>query len=51
MDLFKTADAELDNEESNIENRLREFVFEDPDEFPDPESEDETALTGDKRKQ
>ena len=51
MNLFKTADAELDDEESNIENRLREFVFEDPDEFPDPESEDETALTGDKRKQ
>ena len=51
MNLFKTADEELDDEESNIENRLKEFTFEDPDEFLDPESEDETALTGDKRKQ
>ena len=50
MNLFKTADKELDQEESNIENRLREFAFEDPDEFLDPESEDEAALTGEKRK-
>lgn len=51
MNLFKTADEGLEDEESNIENRLREFVFEDPDEFLDPESEEETILTGDKRKQ
>lgn len=50
MRLFQTADEELDDEESNIENRLREFTLEDPDEFVDPESEEETALTGDKRK-
>jgi len=50
MSLFKTADEELDVEESNIENRLREFTLEDPDEFVDPDSEEETALTGDKRK-
>jgi hypothetical protein len=51
MNLFRTADAELDDEESNVEHRLREFAFEDPDESLDPESEDETAFTGDKRKQ
>lgn len=51
MNLFKTADEQLDDEQSNIESQLREFAFEDPDEFPDLESEDETALTGDKRKQ
>lgn len=51
MTLFKTADEELDDEESNVENRLREFTLEDPDEFLDPESEEDTALTGDKRKQ
>jgi hypothetical protein len=51
MRLFKAADEELDDEESNVENRLREFTLEDPDEFVDLESEEETALTGDKRKQ
>lgn len=51
MTLFKTADEELDDEESNVENRLREFTLEDPDEFLDPESEEDTAFTGDKRKQ
>lgn len=50
MSLFRTADEELDIEESNVENRLREFTLEDPDEFVDPDSEEETALTGDKRK-
>ncbi|KAF9783848.1 hypothetical protein BJ322DRAFT_1007972 [Thelephora terrestris] len=50
MRLFKAADEELDDEESNVENRLREFTLEDPDEFVDLESEEETALTGDKRK-
>jgi len=50
MSLFKTADEQLDVEESNIESRLREFTLEDPDEFVDPDSEEETALTGDKRK-
>ena len=50
MVLFKTADEELDVEESNIESRLREFILEDPEEFVDPDSEEETALTGDKRK-
>jgi len=50
MGFFKTADEELDVEESNIESRLREFILEDPDEFVDPDSEEETALTGDKRK-
>ena len=50
MTLFKAADEELDIEESNIENRLREFTLEDPDEFVDPDSEEEAALTGDKRK-
>jgi len=50
MSLFKSADEELDIEESNIENRLREFTFEDPDEFIDVDSEEETALIGDKRK-
>ena len=50
MRLFKSADEELDVEESNIENRLREFTLEDPDEFVDVDSEEETALIGDKRK-
>ena len=50
MSLFKAADEELDVEESNIESRLREFTLEDPDEFADLDSEEETALTGDKRK-
>ena len=50
MRLFKSADEELDIEESNIENRLREFTLEDPDEFIDVDSEEETALIGDKRK-
>ena len=50
MSLFKTADEELDIEESNVEDRLRAFILEDPDEFVDPDSEEETALTGDKRK-
>jgi len=50
MSLFKTADEELDIEESNVESRLREFTLEDLDEFVDPDSEEETALTGDKRK-
>jgi transcriptional activator SPT7 len=50
MGLFKTADEELDVEESNIEGRLREFILEDPDEFVDPDSEEENRLTGDKRK-
>ena len=51
MRLFKSADEELDVEESNIEIRLREFTLEDPDEFADMDSEEETALVGDKRKQ
>ena len=51
MRLFKSADEELDVEESNIESRLREFTLEDPDEFVDVDSEEETALVGDKRKQ
>ena len=50
MGLFKTADEELDVDESSIESRLREFILEDPDEFVDPDSEEESALTGDKRK-
>ena len=50
MSFFKSADEELDVEESNIENRLREFTLEDPDEFIDVDSEEETALIGDKRK-
>jgi len=50
MRLFKSADEGLDIEESNIENRLREFTLEDPDEFVDVDSEEETALVGDKRK-
>ena len=50
MSLFKTADEELNDEQSNIEGRLREFTLEDPEEFVDQESEEETALTGDKRK-
>ena len=49
--MFKSADEELDVEESNIESRLREFTLEDPDEFVDVDSEEETALVGDKRKQ
>ena len=51
MRLFKSADEELEIEESNIESRLREFTLEDPDEFVDVDSEEETALVGDKRKQ
>ena len=50
MGLFRTADEELEIEESNIESRLREFILEDPDEFVDADSEEETASTGDKRK-
>ena len=50
MRLFKSADEELDVEGSNIENRLREFTLEDPDDFIDVDSEEETALIGDKRK-
>lgn len=50
MSFFKVADEELDDQESNVENRLREFTLEDPDEVIDPESEEETAITGDKRK-
>jgi hypothetical protein len=50
MRLFKSADEELDVEVSNVESRLREFTLEDPDEFIDVDSEEETALIGDKRK-
>ena len=50
MSLFKAADEELDIKESNSESRLREFTLEDPDEFADPDLEEEAALVGDKWK-
>jgi len=49
MGLFKTADQELDIEQPNVESQLGGFILEDPDEFVDPDSKEETALIGDKR--
>jgi len=50
MTLLKAADEELEVEEQNVGSRLREFILEDPDEFVNPDSEEETALTGVKRR-
>ena len=49
MCLFKTTDWELDIEELNIKIRLRGLIFENPDEFMGPDSEEETTFPSDKQ--
>jgi transcriptional activator SPT7 len=51
MSAFKILNEEMDLEDSNIEARLRAYTLEDSeDSLPEPESEEEHAVLGDKRK-